>query len=120
MSRQRPKGSAGWWFQRVSGVLLIFFVGLHFVDVHFIRGLDNLNFEDVAAKWNQPGWRIADAILLVLAMVHGTNGVESVLEDYAGARRTQRVWRPLLRGLVAIISLLGAWVLITFQPGTPG
>ena len=106
MSRQRPKGSAGWWFQRVSGVLLIFFVGLHFVDV--------------AAKWNQPGWRIADAILLVLAMVHGTNGVESVLEDYAGARRTQRVWRPLLRGLVAIISLLGAWVLITFQPGTPG
>lgn len=120
MSVPRQPGGAGWWFQRVSGVVLIIFVGLHFVDVHFVRGLANLNFEDVAAKWNSPGWRIADAILLVLAMVHGTNGVESVLEDYAAARRTERVWRPLLRGLVIAVSLLGAWVLITFSPGGAG
>lgn len=116
----RPPGSGAWWFQRVSGALLIVFVALHFVDVHFVRGLENIDFDDVAAKWNQPLWRVADAILLGLAMWHGTNGMEGIVEEIERLGDRRRHVKLLMRWTAILVTAIGAWVLLTFSPGSAG
>ncbi|MBC8514686.1 hypothetical protein H8D30_02360 [bacterium] len=110
------KGTTSWWLQRVSGILLLVFVGIHFVDVHFVIGVENLSFERVAQKWNLVGWRIFDACTLGLGMLHGCNGVISVLDDFKALRPHRKKWLAGVRILGISVTLLGAWVLITFQP----
>ena len=65
-------------------------------------GITAIDFGFVAGKWADPVWMFWDLAMLWLAMLHGTNGVRTIINDYAdlwldppaGAPNSHRSLRP--------------------------
>lgn len=106
----------GWIYMRVSGVLLIVLVFGHlYVNLFTGMGVRAIDFAFVAGKWASPFWIVWDTLLLWLALIHGANGMRTLVNDYARGRL-----RPLLLGAVLVSTLvlltLGTLVIYTFDP----
>jgi succinate dehydrogenase / fumarate reductase, membrane anchor subunit len=111
----------GWVFMRVSGLLLLVLVFGHLV-VNLVlgTGIHAVDFAFVAGKWASPFWQVWDLLMLWLAMLHGTNGVRTIINDYA-ERDLVRFWlKMVLYASFAVIVLLGTLVIFTFDPCPTG
>ncbi len=110
--------AAGWVFMRVSGVVLVALVMGHLV-ANLItpeNGVRSIDFGFVAGKWANLGWQLWDLLLLWLAMIHGTNGVRTIINDYA-KKNTTRLWLKILVGVAfTAVVVLGTLVIFTFDP----
>ena len=72
-----------WVFMRVSGPLLVVLILGHLM-VNLVlpeRGVKSIDFAFVAGKWADPFWQVYDGIMLWLAMIHGTNGMRTLVND---------------------------------------
>ena len=80
-----------WQFMRLSGLLMVILVFAHLTLMHFINDIEAITGQFVAARFAAtPVWIIVDLAILVLAWIHGLNGLRIVLMDYlkrSGARR---------------------------------
>ncbi|MCT1366452.1 MULTISPECIES: succinate dehydrogenase hydrophobic membrane anchor subunit [Kocuria] len=110
-----------WLYMRVSGVILIVLIFGHlFVNLMVGDGVHAIDFGFVGGKWANPFWQVWDLIMLWLAMLHGTNGVRTVIDDYAEKDKT-RFWLKTLLFLAAgFILLVGTLVIFTFSPCPSG
>ncbi|MDP3714209.1 MAG: succinate dehydrogenase hydrophobic membrane anchor subunit [Mycobacteriales bacterium] len=123
--RRRPvrKGSGtnfemySWIFMRMSGLLLVVLVLGHLLIMNILDGgVQRINFSFVAGRWASPFWRTWDLAQLWLAMLHGTNGLRVIINDYA-ERDTTRFWLKMLLYVSSfLILLLGTVVIFTFDP----
>jgi succinate dehydrogenase / fumarate reductase membrane anchor subunit len=106
-----------WLFMRVSGLLLIVLVIGHLIIMTTLDGgVNRLNFGFVAGRWSSPFWRTWDLLQLILAELHGTNGLRTVINDYAAKDGTRFWLKMLLYSSTTIIVLLGSVVIFTFDP----
>lgn len=88
------QGMWPWLLQRVTGVLLILFVGLHFWIEHY--AIATVDFTSVTTRLNSAvgkWWVGIDSCLLVLVVYHALNGTRTVLFDYA--------LKPVLRPIIS-------------------
>lgn len=110
-----------WMFQRISGVILILLITIH-LTVNLITGdgIQQIDFAFVAGKLANPFWQWFDFLLLVLAMVHGANGMRMVIDDYARKPWMHATLQWALRIATVIIIVLGTLVLFTFDPCPAG
>jgi succinate dehydrogenase / fumarate reductase membrane anchor subunit len=70
----------------------------------------------VAGKWASPFWQVWDLLMLWLAMLHGTNGVRTIINDYA-ERDGLRMWlKVALYTAFVVVVVLGTLVIFTFDP----
>lgn len=107
----------GWMFMRLSGVVLIVLIFGHlFVNLMVGEGVNALDFGFVAGKWASPFWQIWDLLMLWLAMLHGTNGVRTIINDYAERNGTRAVLKVLTYAACVITIVLGTLVIFTFDP----
>ena len=98
-------GIISWLFMRISALALIFLVLGHFAIQHVVNDVHNLDINFVAARWASLGWRVYDAFLLGLALVHGLNGLRIVADDY--------ILKPGLNKIVRwIIVIVGGGLII--------
>jgi succinate dehydrogenase / fumarate reductase membrane anchor subunit len=106
-----------WLFMRGSGVLLIALVFGHlFVNLVTGEGIKQVDFAFIAGKWTNPFWQTWDLLMLWLAMLHGANGLRTVINDYA-ERPNTRLWlKGLLYTATVFTILLGTLVIFTFDP----
>jgi len=106
-----------WLFMRVSGVVLVFLVLGHLLIMNILDGgVQRINFAFVAGRWASPFWQVWDLLQLWLAMIHGTNGLRTIISDYAEKQST-RFWLHTLLYVSAIfIILCGTLVIFTFDP----
>jgi succinate dehydrogenase / fumarate reductase membrane anchor subunit len=119
MNRRTVGGAARWsWiFQRVSGVILIVLIFTHlFVNLMTGDGVSQIDFAFVAGKWASPLWQWWDFTMLVLAMVHGTNGMRMLVNDYARRPVLREILHWALRIAMVVIIVLGSLVIWTFDP----
>jgi succinate dehydrogenase / fumarate reductase membrane anchor subunit len=119
-SRQRSRTSFemySWIFMRVSGLLLVVLVLGHLLIMNVLDGgVHRINFGFVAGRWASPFWRTWDLAQLWLAELHGTNGLRTVINDYA-VRDSTRFWlKALLYTSAFLILVLGTLVIFTFDP----
>ena len=78
-----------WIFMRVSGIILVFLVLGHLLIMNILDGgVQRINFAFVAGRWASPFWQIWDLAMLWLAMLHGTNGLRTIINDYAERDQT--------------------------------
>ncbi len=106
-----------WMFMRVSGVILIVLIFTHlFVNLMTGDGIQQIDFAFVAGKWASPLWQIWDLVMLLLAMIHGGNGMRLLINDYARSDRLRRFLKVLLTTSVTLIIVLGSLVIFTFDP----
>jgi succinate dehydrogenase / fumarate reductase membrane anchor subunit len=106
-----------WIFMRMSGLLLIVLVIGHLVIMNVLDGgVQRINWGFVAGRWASPFWRTWDLMQLWLAELHGTNGLRTVINDYA-VRDSTRFWlKMLLYTSAFLILVLGTLVIFTFDP----
>lgn len=108
----------GWMYMRISGAILVALIFGHLL-VNMVLpegGVKAIDFAFVAGKWANPFWQVYDTIMLWLAMIHGTNGMRTIVNDYTereAVRKTLNI--ALLVTCVAII-VLGTLTLTTFDP----
>ena len=122
---QRSFGSSGrsnfelysWLFMRVSGLVLVFLVLGHLFIMNILDGgVQRINFAFVAGRWSSPFWQVWDLLQLWLAMLHGTNGLRVIINDYA-ERDATRFWLKMLLYVATVfIVVLGTLVIFTFDP----
>jgi succinate dehydrogenase / fumarate reductase membrane anchor subunit len=111
----------GWIFMRASGALLLVLIFTHlFVNLMVGDGISAVDFGFVAGKWANPVWQVWDLLMLWLAMIHGTNGVRTIINDYATRTGTRLVLKTLLYLAFTVVVVLGTLVIFTFDPCPPG
>lgn len=107
----------GWVFMRGSGVILLVLIFGHlFVNLMVGDGVNAIDFAFVGGKWASPFWQIWDLLMLWLGMMHGTNGVRTIINDYA-ERPLVRMWLKIaLYTAFVATTVLGTLVIFTFEP----
>ncbi len=106
-----------WIFMRMSGLLLFVLVLGHIgIMLLLDGGVSRINFAFVAGRWASPFWRTWDLAQLWLAMLHGTNGLRTIINDYAERDGTRFWLKMLLYTSSALILMLGTLVIFTFDP----
>lgn len=124
-SRRTSRGNwelYGWVFMRASGVVLLVLIFGHlFVNLVAGEGISAIDFGFVAGKWSSsPFWQIWDLLMLWLAMIHGTNGVRTIINDYAERDGTRLVLKLALYAAFTVVVVLGTLVIFTFDPCPAG
>ena len=123
-TRYRRTGQRGinsemmsWLFMRISGVLLVILVFGHlFVNLWLGEGVKGIDFAFVAGKWASPFWQVWDLLMLWLGLIHGGNGVRTIINDYARGSTLRLVLKGLLYVAVVLTIMLGTLVVFTFDP----
>ena len=106
-----------WLFMRISGVVLIFLVFGHLFIMNILDGgVQRINFAFVAGRWSSPFWQMWDLLMLWLAMIHGANGMRTIINDYAERGGTKFWLKTLLYVATVFTILLGTLVIFTFDP----
>ncbi len=113
----RSKGVIYWFFQRVTALLLVYFLGTHIVILHFIKK-GTITFASVAEKFAaNPGfYKLFYFIFIPSLVFHALNGAWSVIVDFNPPENVRKVtgaalWligiSATLLGLKAISAMLG-------------
>ena len=106
-----------WLFMRASGVLLVFLIIGHLVIMNILDGgVQRINFGFVAGRWASPFWQMWDLLQLWLAIIHGTNGLRTIINDYAERDQTRFWLKMLLYVAAGFTIILGTLVIFTFDP----
>lgn len=111
----------GWVYMRVSGVLLVVLVFGHLISNLMIGdGISAIDFGFVGGKLANPFWQVWDTLLLWLALIHGANGMRTIVNDYVARPGLAKVLKWALFLSAALLILLGTLVVWTFDPCPPG
>jgi succinate dehydrogenase / fumarate reductase, membrane anchor subunit len=123
-SRRVTRGNTemyAWVFMRVSGVLLLVLIFGHlYTNLMVGDGIAAINFAFVAGKWADPFWQTWSLLMLWLAMIHGTNGMRTIINDYAERDGTRLALKSALYLAFTVTVVLGTLVIFTFDPCPPG
>ena len=111
-----------WFFQRMSGVLLLFFVLAHGAITHFVpiadvrAGLQEhpVTHDAVERRLAQGAMLAFDFALLGLALYHGLNGVRGILLEWSFTARRQTAVNAALLAVGVGAFALGAAGLLAF------
>lgn len=107
----------GWIYMRVSGVLLVVLVFGHlFSNLMLGEGVSRIDFGFVGGKLASPFWQVWDLLLLWLALIHGANGMRTIVNDYVSKRGLAKGLKVALFLAAALLIVLGTLVIFTFDP----
>ena len=105
-----------WQYMRLSGLVMVILIFFHLIIMHFVNDITAITGQFVADRFAAtPIWIIIDLAILVLAWIHGLNGLRIVLMDYV--KRTDA--RRIVFGAIGLFGLVwfgaGAAVLFYVQ-----
>ncbi len=111
----------GWIWMRASGVVLVVLIFGHlYVNLVDGEGVKAIDFGFVAGKWASPFWQVWDLLILWLALIHGANGMRTIINDYTSPGIVQRVLKGALLLATVVLLVLGTLVIYTFDPCPAG
>jgi len=102
-------GTAAWFFQRITGAVLLFGMIIHFWTMHY-SGAEQITYEFVLKRISDPYWKTFDLILLASVIWHGLSGIWGISVEYAGSKDSSAL---LLKFFQAIILLSGLLLTVT-------
>jgi succinate dehydrogenase hydrophobic anchor subunit len=93
---QRSRWSAyAWYWQRISGILLVIFTLGHYVTVHWTEAAGH-SFQSSVERLANPLFQFWYLGFVVLGFYHGVQGLYNILRDY-------KLPRALLWGVMAVV-----------------
>ncbi|HXH36600.1 MAG TPA: succinate dehydrogenase hydrophobic membrane anchor subunit [Plantibacter sp.] len=111
----------GWIYMRASGVILLVLIFGHlFVNLMVGDGIKAIDFAFVGGKLSNPFWQWWDVAMLWLALIHGGNGMRTLVNDYATGRTIRGVLKGAILAAVVVLIILGTLVVFTFDPCPAG
>ena len=111
----------GWIYMRASGIVLIVLIFGHlFVNLVAGEGVKAIDFAFVGGKLADPFWIVWDGLMLWLALIHGGNGMRTLVNDYATNPKVRKVLMIGIAASTVILIILGTLVITTFDPCPAG
>lgn len=103
----------GWFWQSVTGILLILLLGLHMVAHHFVVQGGLRDFRQVVEYLSNPIIIATELTFLISVTVHAMLGMRSILFDLGLSPQVQRVvtYGSVVVGALTI--LYGFWLTYT-------
>lgn len=109
-------GALGWFYQRLSGLVLVFLLLTHWGIEHLgPKTADGIEYLDVATRLASPFWKTFNLLFLVLAIFHGMNGLLMIIRDYIKVPWQKGTLYSVVVLLGVIFLILGALTVISFQ-----
>lgn len=103
-----------WFFMRISGLVLVFLSLSHFAVTHIINDVVETDAAFVAARWDNPLWRLFDFSLLFLALFHGLNGVRWSIDDYIRSKGARATTKAVLYTVTGVLFVYGTFTIVTY------
>lgn len=111
----------GWIFMRGSGVLLVVLIFGHlFTNLMVGEGIHAIDFGFVGGKLAHPFWKVWDTLMLWLALIHGSNGMRTIVNDYVTKTGAAKFLKGAIVLAACLLILLGTLVTWTFDPCPAG
>ena len=109
---------AGWIFMRASGVVLVVLIFGHLAYnlIWTPGGIHAIDFGFVGGKLADPFWQWWDVLMLWLALIHGANGMRTIVNDYVTNAKIRTILVGSLWVSAGFLILLGTLVVFTFDP----
>jgi len=104
-----------WYFMRISGLFLLFLALAHFFITHILHDVTDTNANFVAARWQNPLWRLWDWSLLALGLMHGVNGLRFIMNDYIVTAWKRATTKAIFYSVVGFLFLYGTITILTYQ-----
>ena len=117
--QRRPRQSFetwSWFFMRISGLALLFLALTHFALTHIVNDVVETDARFVAERWDNPLWRLFDWALLVLALLHGLNGLRWIIDDYVRAPAARAATKAVLYTVSFALLGYGTLTIVTYTP----
>lgn len=112
MSPTVAEPSWRWHVARASAWVLLVVFPVWFASLHVFGDVSTVNAAGLEARWSSPVVRALDWAVLVLALVHGSAGLGSMLRS--GRAGDRRLAVLAIDGLVAVLVLAVTVVAFTF------
>ena len=124
-NRRFNVGKYGWIYMRVSGAILVVLIFGHlYINLVTGDGVRQIDFAFIAGKYATPFWQVWDVSMLWLALIHGANGMRTIVNDYVVHVAANRLLKVALLVATVVLVVLGTLVVFTFDPcpanGLPG
>jgi len=100
---------------RISGLVLVFLALTHFSLTHIVNDVTDTDARFVAERWDNPLWRLFDWALLVLALLHGLNGLRWIIDDYVRSSAKRAVTKSVLYSVSFALLGYGTLTIVTFS-----
>jgi len=119
IATSKVAGTWAWAFQRLSAVLLIAFLAVHLYVAHFMDvGAETgeeplITFDEVSVRLDQLVYIIVDYGMLSMVLLHGLNGLRTVLFDFDMFVRRKKVIDVAL-WVVGVATLI--WGIVILLP----
>lgn len=111
----------GWIYMRASGIVLVVLIFGHlFVNLMVGEGVKAIDFAFVAGKFTDPFWVVWDTAMLWLALIHGANGMRTLVNDYATRASTRKILHGALLVSTIALLVLGTLTIYAFDPCPAG
>jgi succinate dehydrogenase / fumarate reductase membrane anchor subunit len=106
-----------WLFMRLSGIALLVLAVGHVLIMHVLdEGVDRVDFAFIQLRWASLFWKTWDWLMLVLALLHGVNGLRVIILDYVRPNGVRVAINSFFWVLGAALMVLGTFVVVTFDP----
>lgn len=119
IATSKVAGSWAWSFQRFSAVLLIVFLAVHIFVSHF-SGVGEetgeeplITFNEVSVRLDQLVYVVVDYGMLSMVLLHGLNGLRTVLFDFDMFAKRQKL---VDRGLWVVGAVTLIWGIVILLP----
>lgn len=112
---------AGWIFMRASGVVLVVLIFGHLAYnlIWTPGGISAIDFGFVGGKLADPFWQWWDVTMLWLAILHGSNGMRTIVNDYVHKPAIRTAAIGAVAVAAAVLLILGTLITFTFDPCPP-
>ena len=103
-----------WILQRVTAVLLVIGMILHFWVLHYTDEKP-LTFAVIQQRLQSPFWVVFDSLLLVAVIYHALNGIWSIVLDWNPGKSIRRFLGWFLSAVGVVTFVFGIYILIPFS-----
>ncbi|MCK5075360.1 MAG: succinate dehydrogenase, hydrophobic membrane anchor protein [Calditrichia bacterium] len=105
-------GSFGWFFQRITGLILFIQLFAHFFIAHNTWDAGH-DWQTIVTRLSSPYMRTFYLVFVVLGLYHGLNGVWAVFRDYNMSAMTRKVVFTLIVTAGIFMGMLGIITMVT-------
>lgn len=113
LTPKRLEGSGRWLLKIFTGLLIVVFLGIHFVVNHLVAPGGLLTYADVVAYFQNPIIVVMEISFLILVVVHSFLGLRSILLDLNPSVTVLRVANFVLAVIGTLAVIYGAWLALT-------
>ena len=100
-------GTVQWFFQALSGIFLVFFVGVHLYVAHINGGTPVALFASVVKNLQNPWWLAFFIVFVWIITYHALNGVKGIVYDMGLSQRGKKIAAYGLTGLYIVTVIYG-------------